>query len=99
MDPRDVLKHLKAIHQEVEADCGKDPARVTDSVQPLEGLGGFDSPLIPTVVRMLAKRTGVVIPPGTRIRNPYISADRTRKLPLNAVAERFCELYGKENKK
>lgn len=99
MDPRTVLERLKAIHREVEADCGHDPVRVTDDVMPLDGLGGFDSPLIPTVVRLLAKAVGVIIPPGTRIRNPYISEDRTAKLPLREVAKRFCELYGKEAKR
>lgn len=98
MDPHAVCEKLKAIHRDVETDCGHDPARVTDDVLPIDGLGGFDSPLIPTVVRLLAKAVGVVIPPGTRIRNPYISADRTRKLPLREVAKRFCELYGMEAK-
>ncbi len=99
MDPRIVLERLKAIHQEVEVECGKDPARVSDDVQPLDGLGGFDSPLIPTVVRLLAKAMGVAIPPKTRLLNPYVSADRTTKLPLREVARRFCELYGKEAKR
>lgn len=99
MDQHVVLDKLKAIHREVETDCGKDPAKVSDDVQPLDGLGGFDSPLIPTVVRMLARAMGVVIPPKTRLLNPYVSADRTTKLPLREVAKRFCELYGKEAKR
>src|SRR6185312_17284876 len=89
-----VLEHLKDIHREIESDCGKDPARVANDTSPLDDLGGFDSPLIPTAVRMLAKKLGTPIPKGTRIKNPYVSADRKRKLKLSEVAERFCELYG-----
>lgn len=96
MDPHAVCEKLKAIHREVETDCGHDASRVTDDVIPVDGLAGFDSPLIPTVVRLLAKAVGIVLPPGTKLLNPYISADRTRKLPLREVANRFCELYGKE---
>lgn len=99
MDVRDALKQFMVIHKEVESDCGCDPAKVTKDVQPLDGLGGFDSTLIPTVVRMVAKALGVAIPVGTRLLNPYISGDRTTKLALGGVATRFCELYGKEAKK
>jgi hypothetical protein len=94
MSEATVLKRLKELHREVELDCGEDPDLVTDDVQPLDGLGGFDSPLIPTVVRQLAKSLGIEIAKGTRLRNPYISEDRTRKLPIREVARRFCELYG-----
>lgn len=98
MNRTEVLQHLKALHQEIETDCGHDPSRVNDDTSPLDDLDGFDSPLIPTLVRMLAKKLGVPIPKGTRIKNPYISADRTRKLKLHEVAERFSELYGNKER-
>lgn len=98
MNQESVLRQLKLLHRDVEIDCGKDPDLVTDEVQPLDGLGGFDSPLIPTVIRQLAKAVGLVLPKGTRLLNPYVSEDGREKLPLREVAKRFCELYGKEAK-
>ncbi len=98
MDETTVLQNLIELHRDVELDCGKDPGRVSADVQPLDDLSGFDSPLIPTLVRLLAKKMGVVIPKGTRLKNPYISADRMSKLPLRDVARRFCELYTKKEK-
>lgn len=96
MNENTVLEHLKALHRDIELDCGKDPDLVTDDVQPLDGLGGFDSPLIPTIIRQLAKAVGKELPKGTRLLNPYVSKDGHEKLPLRDVAKRFCELYGKE---
>ena len=97
MDEATVLRHLKDLHREIEIDDGKDPSVVTDDAQPLDDLAGFDSPLIPNVVRQLAKRMGIDIPKGTRLKNPYIDANH-KKLSLRQVAKRFCELYGKKEK-
>lgn len=98
MDQAAVLEHLKELHREIEVDAGKDPALVRDDVQPIDGLGGFDSPLIPNVVRGLAKAMGVPLPKGTRLRNPYVDSNG-KKLTLRGIAGRFCELYGKEKKR
>ena len=93
-----ILEHLKRIHREIESDACKDPNAVEDDVFPLDGLSGFDSLLIPNVIRGLAKAVGLVLPKGVRLMNPYVSADRKTKLTLRGVAKRFCELYGKEEK-
>lgn len=98
MDSTAVLERLKELHKEIELDAGKDPALVGDDVQPIGGLGGFDSPLIPTVVRGLAKAMGIVLDKDARLRNPYVDGNG-KKLSLKAVADRFCELYGKEKKR
>jgi hypothetical protein len=95
MNETTVLQQLLAIHREIELDDGKDPAAVTPDVQPLDRLGGFDSPLIPNVVRSLAKSVGIILPKGKRLLNPYVDANR-KKITLRGVAKRFCELYGKE---
>jgi hypothetical protein len=87
------LEQLKKIHREIEVDAGKDPAVVKDDVLPLDGLGGFDSVLIPNVIRRLAREMKVTLPKGVRLRNPYIDSNK-KKLTLRAVAKRFCELYG-----
>ncbi len=90
-----VLECLLEKHREIEEDAGEDPSLVTGGTMPIDGLAGFDSPLIPTVVRGLAKALGIDIPRGFRLKNPYIDASK-RKLPLNDVAARFRELYCKE---
>ena len=97
MDEAVVLEQLKELHREIEVDAGKNPDLVADDVQPLEGLGGFDSLLIPNVIRGLARALGVALAKGHRLRNPYVGPDR-QKLTLRGVARRFCELYGKEGK-
>lgn len=96
MDHATVLEHLKRLHREIEADAGYDPNAVRDDVFPLEGLSGFDSLLIPNVIRGLAKAVGLLLPKGVRLRNPYVGPDRKTKtkLTLRDVAKRFCELYG-----
>jgi len=97
MDHATVLEHLKDLHKEIEIDDGKDPSLVKDDAQPLDDLAGFDSLLIPNVIRQLAKRMGIVIPKGTRLKNPYVDVNH-KKLPLRDVAKRFCELYVKKEK-
>lgn len=96
MDPATVLEHLKRIHREIEADAGYDPTAVRDDVFPLDGLNGFDSLLIPNVIRGLARAVGLPLPKGVRLRNPYLASDGKTKLTLKGIARRFCELYGKE---
>lgn len=98
MTHQEALRALVKIHKEIEDLTGCDPNWVTPDVVPLDSQGGFDSPLIPTAIRMVARELGVSLPRGGRLRNPYISADRRRRLTLREVAARFCELYGKENR-
>jgi len=95
MDETIVLEQLKNLHREIEIDAGKDPAAVKDDVFPLDELGGFDSVLVPNVIRGLAKKMSVALEKGVRLRNPYVDSSKT-KLRLRAVAKRFCELYGEK---
>ena len=97
MDEAAVLEQLKKLHREIEIDAGKDPATVKDDVLPLDALGGFDSVLIPNVIRGLAREMKVSLEKGVRLRNPYIDSSR-KKLALRDVAKRFCELYGGKTK-
>jgi hypothetical protein len=66
-------------------------------VLPLDELGGFDSLLIPNVIRGLARKMKVTLEKGVRLRNPYIDSSK-KKLALLDVAKRFCELYGGKTK-
>lgn len=93
MEKAAVLVRLKELHREIEADAGKDPDLVTDDVEPLDGLVGFDSPLIPNVIRSLARTMGITLGKGVRLRNPYVGPDGKQKRTLREVAKRFCELY------
>lgn len=93
MDEAIVLAQLKGLHREIEIDAGKDPSAVKDDTFPLDELEGFDSVLVPNVIRGLAKSMNVPLEKGVRLRNPYIDSSK-RKLRLRSVAKRFCELYG-----
>ncbi|MXZ72681.1 MAG: hypothetical protein F4Z04_14435 [Acidobacteria bacterium] len=97
MDHVTVLEHLKRLHREIEVDDGNDPNAVRDDIFPLDDLSGFDSPLIPNVIRGLAKAVGLSLPKGVRLRNPYVGSGVGTRLTLRDVAKRFCELYGKED--
>lgn len=97
IQPTDVLNHFKRLHREIESDAGEDPQRVTDDVKPFDGLAGFDSPLIPSVVRTIAKEVGITLAPGVRLRNPYVGSEK-QTLTLREVATRFCEFYGSAGK-
>lgn len=95
MDESVVLEHLKKLHQEIEMDAGEDPATVTNDALPLDQCRGFDSVLIPNIIRGLAKEMKVTLEKGVRLRNPYVDSSK-KKLRLRDVAKRFCELYGEK---
>jgi len=97
MHEAQVLIKLAEIHRGFERDAGSNPDLVTGDVIPLGELAGFDSPLIPNVIRELAKELGVPLAKGVRLKNPYVTPAR-KKLALKDVAKRFCELYGRDAK-
>lgn len=96
MDHADVVRTLIEIHRAAEADGGFDADRVTPTACPLTGLKGFDSQLIPQVVRQLARELGHPLPKGTKIKNIYVSKDGKRRLTIDEVARRFLENYAPE---
>jgi hypothetical protein len=87
-----VLKHLKQVHREIEQDAGQDPDLVTDEACPADSLRGFDSPLIPNVIRAVGKAMGIEFPKGKRLTNCYIDS-KGKHLTLKEIAKRFCALY------
>jgi hypothetical protein len=95
VDATIVLEQLKDLHREIEIDAGKDPSAVKDETFPLDELEGFDSVLVPNVIRGLARSMSITLEKGVRLRNPYIDSSK-KKLRLHSVAKRFCELYGEE---
>lgn len=92
----DVVQKLIQIHRAAEADGGFDPDAVTPTACPLTGLKGFDSQLIPQIVRKLARELGNPLAKGTKIKNIYVSKDGKRKLTIDEVARRFLETYAPE---
>lgn len=92
MHEETVLKHLKQVHREIEQDAGEDPDLVTDEACPADGLSGFDSPLIPNVIRAVGKAMAIEFPKGKRLRNCYTDG-KGKNLVLKEIAKRFCELY------
>lgn len=92
MDPQQTLIFLKARHRQIEIDAGEDPDQVTDEICPFDQLRAFDSLLMPTVIRGLAKDLELTLPPGKRLKNCYVDGSG-RKLTMKGVSERFCQLY------
>ena len=95
MDEQTITATLVELHQADRRLCGCDDAdRVTPDTCPLTDLPGFDSLLIPDLVRKLARALGQPFPPGYRLRvNVYLSADGRRKLNIREVARRYREAY------
>jgi hypothetical protein len=62
-------------------------------------LKGFDSLLIPSIVRRLARELGYSLPKGTRVRNIYCAADGRKKLTIREIAQRFVATYPPEASK
>ena len=96
MEDADVINALVAVHREIQGDLGQYEADVTPNTCPLTGLTGFDSPLIPNAVRMVAQRLGVKLPRGAKMRNIYVSPDGKKKLTIAEIAGRFKGLYALE---
>ena len=96
MEDAEVTNALVAVHKEIQGDLGHDEMDVTPSTCPLTGLTGFDSPLIPNAVRMVAQLLGVKLPRGAKMRNIYVSPDGKRKLTIAEIAGRFKRLYALE---
>ncbi len=96
MDPSFVAEKLVQMHRERQIDCGQDPEVVTPDCCPLDDLAGFDSLLIPGIVRELARELGMPLPKDAKIKNIYVTDNGKRKCPINEIAETFCRLYGSE---
>ena len=100
MELPDVVDKLVEIHQHDQHESGQDDAhKVTPSCCPLKDLKGFDSLLIPSIVRRLARELGYSLPKGTRVRNIYCAADGSKKLTIREIAQRFVATYPPEASK
>ena len=94
MELPDVVAKLVEIHRHDQHESGQDDAdRVTPSCCPLTDLKGFDSLLIPPIIRRLARELGYPLPKGTRVKNIYCAPDGRKKLTIREIAIRFVETY------
>ncbi len=94
-----VVEKLIQLHREIQVDCGHDLEGVTRDCCPLDDLPGFDSLLIPGIVRGLARELGIPLPNDAKIKNIYVTDDGKRKHTIQETAEAFCRVYGSEGKK
>ena len=96
MDRQQVVDALLTVHREIQDDLGEDGAGISAATTPLTDLAGFDSKLIPTALRMVAREIGWSPPTGTRFRNLYVDRDGQTKLNIGQIANLFCQTYGEE---
>jgi hypothetical protein len=84
----DICEKLVQVHRSVQRDSGYDDAEsVTASTCPLKDLKGFDSLLIPQLIRRVARELACPLKKGERVRNFYV--DGRKKLSISEIAERF----------
>lgn len=95
LKPPTVCQELVRLHEEFQERLGENNGGVTPQCRPLEDLPGFDSPLVPIVIRTLARRLEIKLPPKAKITNLYVSDQGRRRLSLREIADGFCEAYGK----
>jgi hypothetical protein len=97
MELPDVVAKLMEIHHHDQRESGQDDAnKVTPSCCPLTDLKGFDSLLIPSIIRRLARELGHPLPKGTRVKNIYCAPDGRKKLTIREIAKRFVATYAPE---
>ena len=100
MELPEVVAKLLEIHRHDQQESGQDDAdKVTPSCCPLSDLKGFDSLLIPPIIRRLARELGHPLPKGTRVKNIYCAPDGRKKLTIREIAHRFVATYAPEASK
>jgi hypothetical protein len=90
-----VIHELISLHRETQVDGGFDDAsEIAETTCPLDDLQGFDSLLIPQLIRQLAKNLGRPFEKGERVKNLYRVANENQT--IRQIAERFKKVYVKE---
>jgi hypothetical protein len=93
MDQAAIIDALIAVHTDVQTTLGHANTAISPDTCPLTQLPGFDSPAIPTAIRMTAQRLGLMPIPGANSKNLYISEDRRRKLTIREIAGRIAAQF------
>ncbi len=95
-----VTDALVRLHQQIQQDCGHSSDAVTPDCCPLDDLPDFDSLLVPSTIRKVARELGSPLPKGTKIKNIYVSQDGKTKRTIREVANAFIQSYspGSDNR-
>ena len=96
MDRQRVVDAFVAVHQEIQEGMGESSLGIAPDSTPLTDFPGFDSKVIPSALRMVARKIGWSPPPGTRFKNLYVSSDGRTKLTIAQIAVRFYQFLGLE---
>jgi hypothetical protein len=83
--PEVVAKLVEILRHDQHGSGQDDAEKVTPSCRPLSDLKGFDSLLIPSIVRRLARELGHLLPKGTRVKNIYCAPDGRKKLTVRVL--------------
>jgi hypothetical protein len=95
MTIENVTIELVGILKEYQPLLGHDDAdSITPQTRPHGGVKGFQSDIVPTIVRKVARRLGHPLPEGVDPVNIFASEDKNQKLTIEEAAGRFFERYG-----
>src|SRR5262245_41607469 len=97
MPTNQVTRELVAILKECQQLFGHDDAEnITPKTRPHGGIKGFQSDVVPTTVRRLARKLGEPLGDDVDPINIFASDDRKTKLTVEEAARRFIERYGQK---
>ena len=97
MNTEQVTQELVAILKECQQLFGHDDAdKITPKTRPHGGIKGFQSDVVPTIVRRLARKLGKPLGDDVDPVNIFASDDRKHKLTVEEAAKRFVERYGQK---
>jgi hypothetical protein len=95
MNLEQVNKELVGILKECQKILGFDDADgITPKTRPHGGLKGFQSDIVPTIVRRLARKLGNPLPEGIDPVNIFAADDKKQRLTIEEASKRFLERYG-----
>ena len=89
MNIEDVKVKLVDVLQEIQSDSGYETSGISGATCPVTELEGFESPLWPDAIGMLAESLGVDIPHSTNI---FVSEDGKRPQTIDESADLVCKV-------
>ncbi len=89
MNPEDVKVSLINVLQEIQNDSGYGVPSISGTTCPTTDLEGFESPLWPDAIGMLADQLGVDIPHSVNI---FVSKEGKRPLTINETVDLVCKV-------
>lgn len=94
MNVNTVVHELIVILKECQALLGHDDAdSVNPKTRPHGGMKGFQSDIVPTIVRRLARKLGHELPADTDPVNIFASDNKKERLTVEEAAKRYLERF------